>query len=88
MKRYLKIFKYYASKSIKARLAYRLDAFIGILGFLVENLILFTTLYLTISTVSSLNRWSVEMIGFLYGFYLIPKSLDHILTDQVWQLSN
>src|SRR5690606_20060830 len=26
--------------------------------------------------------------GFLYGYYLIPKSLDHILADQVWQLAN
>ncbi len=75
-------------RSIKARLAYRLDAFIGILGFLLENALTFFTLYLTISAIPSLNGWTVEMMGFLYGFYLIPKSLDHILSDQIWQLSN
>lgn len=88
MRKYLKLYPYYVSRSIKARLAYRFDAFIGILGFLLENALTFATLYLTISAIPSLNGWNVDMMGFLYGFYLIPKALDHILSDQVWQLAN
>lgn len=88
MKKYLKLYPYYVSRSIKARLAYRFDAFIGIVGFLLENAIMFTTLYLTISSIPALNGWNINMMGFLYGFYLIPKALDHIFSDQIWQLSN
>lgn len=88
MKKYLKLYPYYVSRSLKARLSYRLDAIIGILGFLIENTIIFSTLYLTITTIPSLNGWNIEMMGFLYGFYLIPKAIDHIFSDQVWQLSN
>src|SRR5690606_25861405 len=88
MRKYFKLYPLYVSRSLKARLAYRFDAFIGIFGFLLENALTFFTLYLTISAIPSLNGWTVEMMGFLYGFYLIPKSLDHILTDQVWQLAN
>lgn len=88
MKKYLKLYPYYVSRSIKARLSYRLDAVIGMFGFLIENTILFSTLYLTIRTIPSLNGWDINMMGFLYGFYLIPKAIDHIFSDQIWQLSN
>ena len=88
MKKYLKLYPYYVSRSIKARLAYRFDAIIGIFGFLLENAIIFSTLYLTISAIPSLNGWDIDMMGFLYGFYLIPKAIDHIFSDQIWQLAN
>jgi ABC-2 type transport system permease protein len=88
MKKYFKLYPLYVSRSIKARLAYRFDAFIGIFGFLIENVITFSTLYLTISAIPSLNGWTINMMGFLYGFYLIPKALDHILSDQIWMLAN
>lgn len=88
MKKYIKLYPYYVSRSIKARLMYRFDAFVGIFGFLLENTIAFATLYLTISAIPSLNGWNINMMGFLYGFYLIPKAVDHILSDQIWQLGN
>lgn len=88
MRKYLKLYPLYVSRSIKARLAYRLDALVGIFGFLIDNAITFSTLFLTISAIPSLNGWTINMMGFLYGFYLIPKSLDHILSDQIWQLAN
>lgn len=88
MKKYFKLYPLYVSRSIKARLAYRFDAFIGIFGFFIENVITFSTLYLTISAIPSLNGWTINMMGFLYGFYLIPKALDHILSDQIWMLAN
>ena len=88
MKKYIKLYPYYVSRSIKARLAYRFDAVIGIFGFLLENAIVFSTLYLTISAIPSLNGWDINTMGFLYGYYLIPKAIDHIFSDQIWQLAN
>ncbi len=86
--KYLRLYRFYFSKNVKSRLSYRLDAFIGIFGFLIENIILFSTLYLTVSTIPSLGGWDINMLGFLYGYYLIPKSIDHIFSDNVWQLAN
>lgn len=88
MKKYFKLYPYYVIRSIKARLTYRLDALIGIFGFLLENALMFSTLYLTLNSIPSLNGWDINMMGFLYGYYLIPKSIDHILSDQIWQLAN
>ena len=88
MKKYLKLYPYYVSRSIKARLSYRFDALVGILVFLIENVLTFSTLYLTISAIPSLNGWDINYMGFLYGYYLIPKAIDHIFSDQIWQLSN
>lgn len=88
MKKYLKLYPYYVSRSIKARLSYRFDAIVGILGFLINNVLVFSTLYLTINAIPSLNGWDINKMGFLYGFYLIPKALDHIFSDEIWQLSN
>ena len=55
MKKYLRLYPYYVSRSIKARLAYRFDAFIGILFFL-ENALIFSTMYLTISAIPPNGR--------------------------------
>lgn len=86
--KYLRLYKVYFSKSLKSRLSYKLDAIIGILGFLSTNAIMFSTLFLTISSIPSLNGWTINQLGFLYGFYLIPKALDHILSDNIWQMAN
>lgn len=74
--------------AIKAKLSYRMDALIGIFGFLCTNTVAFFTLYLTISSIPSLGDWSIEKMVFLYGICLIPKSIDHIFTDNIWAIGN
>lgn len=86
MKRYLKLYPLYVSKSIKARLSYKLDAFVGIFGFLLENALSFLALYWTVSSIPSLDGWSIEMMAFLYGYCQIPRAIDHIFSDQIWML--
>lgn len=86
--RHLKIYPYFIAMSIKGRLSYRIDAFIGIIGFITQNLATFFTMYFTLSAINSLDGFNLEMMGFLYGFLLIPKAIDHIFSDQIWQLSN
>lgn len=86
--KYLRLYKFYFAKSVKARLSYRLDTFIGIFGFSITNAVTFSTLYLTISSIPSLNGWDINKLGFLYGFYLMPKAIDHIFSDNIWQMAN
>lgn len=81
MKKYLRLYFYYVFRSIKVRLVYRFDVFIGILGFLLENVLIFLMMYLIIFVILFLNGWDINMMGFLYGFYLIFKLFDYILFD-------
>ncbi len=86
--KYLKIYPKYLAMALKAKLAYRMDAVIGMIGFLVTNTAAFLTLYLTISSIPSFGDWTIEKMVFLYGFCLVPKAIDHLLTDNVWTLGN
>lgn len=86
--KYLKIYPKYLAMAIKAKLAYRMDALVGMIGFLVTNTAAFLTLYLTISSIPSFGTWTIEKMVFLYGFCLVPKAIDHILSDNIWSLGN
>lgn len=88
MKRYFKLYFCYLGMAVKSKLAYRVDTFIGIISFLLINIASFSTLYLTLRTIPSLNGWTFEQMAFLYGFCLIPKSIDHVFTDNIWQIAN
>ena len=88
MKRYLKLYPKYLAMAIKSKLAYRTDAFFGILGFIVSNVANFCVLYLMISPISSIVTdgitWDINMLMFLYGCLLLPKGIDHMFTDNLW----
>lgn len=86
-KRYIHLYFRYISMSIKSRLTYKTDTIIGIFGFIVTNTINFLALYLTISSVNIIDGYTIENLIFLYGLCLIPKGIDHILTDNLWTLS-
>ena len=58
-----------------------------LLVFIVTNTINFLALYLTISSVNIIDGYTIENLIFLYGLCLIPKGIDHILTDNLWTLS-
>lgn len=84
--RYINLYFKYISMAIKSKLAYRMDVFIGIFGFVLTNAISFSTLYLTIASIGVIDGFTLENMAFLYGLYLIPKAIDHILSDNLWTL--
>jgi len=88
MLKYLKIYPKYLAMAIKSKLAYRMDAIIGSFGFIASNTAAFFTLYLTITAIPALGDWTIEKMVFLYGFCLVPKAIDHILSDNLWSLGN
>lgn len=95
IKRYLKLYKSYLALAFKTAIAYRADAIIGIIGFLISNIINFYILKLMISPISQFTIisnnttmvWDINMLMFLYGFILIPKGIDHMLSDDLWNLA-
>ena len=84
LKRYIKLYKTYLERAIKSRLEYKKDAIIGIISFLITNVTSFASLMFIVQSIPSLNGWTMYELGFLYGFSMIPRAIDHLLTDSLW----
>ncbi|MDY5440906.1 MAG: ABC-2 family transporter protein [Candidatus Enteromonas sp.] len=84
LKKYLKLYPHYLAMAIKSKLVYRLDAMLGIIGFFFSNGATFLSLYLALSSIGGLGKWSFFHIIFLYGFLMIPMGIDHMFTDRLW----
>ncbi|GAX46871.1 ABC transporter permease [Pseudolactococcus reticulitermitis] len=86
MRRILILEKIFIKQYLKQQIEYKVDFIVGVLGvFLTQGLnILF--LSLIFSQIPSLNSWSLSQIAFIYGFSLIPKGLDHLFFDNLWNV--
>lgn len=84
MERYIKLYIVYLQRAIKSRLEYKKDAVVGIISFVISNTIAVLSIYFVIRNIPSLNGWSMYELGFLYGFSMLPKAIDHLLTDSLW----
>ncbi len=83
----LKLYPKYVSMSLRSTLSYKADSIIMILSFMVTEVVSLATIYLIVGTVPSLGVWTFESLAFLFGFILIPKSIDHVFTDDLWILA-
>lgn len=86
MARYIKLYGIYLQRAIKSRLEYKKDAIIGIGSFLINNICSLLSLVFIVNSIPSLNGWSMYELGFLYGFSMIPRAIDHLLTDSLWYI--
>ena len=84
MRRYLRLYKVLIQSAIKSRLEYKADTVIGILSFFISNIATFSCLWMIIQAIPSLDGWTIWELGFLYGFAMLPKGLDHLFTDSLW----
>lgn len=73
--------------SLRSGLSYKADSIIMMVSFALTEAISLATLYLIVGNVPSVGIWTFETLAFLFGFVLIPKSLDHIFTDNLWILA-
>lgn len=88
MKRYIKLYFVYLDCAIKGRLEYKKDAVIGIFSFLIANLISFLSLMFVVNAIPDLNGWNKYELGFLYGFSMLPRAVDHMFTDSIWYVGH
>ena len=85
--RYLKLYATYAKLSIMSKLVYKVNTIIGIVAFLfLEGTSLFT-LYVLVSTVPSIDGYSIYHIGLLFGIANMAVGIDHLLTDKLWNVA-
>ena len=86
MKRLLKIYRMMLSQNIKALMEYRIDFIIGALSFMIDQAVGIGFIFIIFYQIPQLGGFTLDQIVFIYGFSLIPKGLDHMFTDNLWNV--
>ena len=85
--RYVKLYFTCLKRSLISRLEYKKDTFIGILSFFISNIASILSIYFIINSIPSLNGYTMYELGFLYGFSMLPIAIDHLFSDDLWNVS-
>lgn len=88
VKRYLKMYRIFMSQELKRFLEYKGDFIIGVIGLLISQIFNILFLAIIFSKIPNLLGWKYYQIVFIYGFSLIPKGLDHMLFDNLWNIGH
>lgn len=67
--------------------AYRMDFLLGSGSFFIRVGLQTVTVGVVFSHVPAVAGWSYHQVIFLLGFALLSRGLDHLFTDQLWELS-
>ncbi len=85
--RYLKLYFTYAKLSLMSKLVYKVNAIVGIVAFLFAEATSLLTLYFLVSTVPSIDGYSIYQVGLLFGLVNMAVGIDHLLTDRLWMVA-
>ncbi len=88
IKKYLKLYRRLSAQSLQTLMEYKVDFLIGLSGFLVSQVIGILTLNIIFNKIPELNGWNYNQVLLVYAIAQIPRGLDHMLTDNLWLLSN
>ena len=86
IRRALRIHRIFIAQELKKMMEYKGDFIVGVIGFLLvqcSNLLFF---FFFFANIPSLMGWSLDQIVFIYGFSLIPKGIDHLFFDNLWNI--
>jgi ABC-2 type transport system permease protein len=84
--RYLRLYFLIVSQYVKARMSYRADFVISVIGMAFANVPSFLGMVVVFNNVPSLAGWSFEELMFIYGFMLLATTVVQVIFDNVWQL--
>ncbi|ENM5772476.1 ABC-2 family transporter protein [Vibrio mimicus] len=87
MLRNIKLVLYLVNQYLKTLMFYRLDFYVGIVGFIFSQITSIAFLLMASVYVKSIGGWTVHEILLLYGVFQIPRGIDHLLTDNLWKIS-
>ncbi len=85
-KRYLRLYKIFAIQYTKTIMQSKVDFFMGFLGFATLQCVNLLTLTIVFQNIAEINGYSYHQMIFIYGFFLLPRGLDHLITDNIWIL--
>lgn len=87
MARYLKLYCTYAKLSLMSKLVYKTNVIIGIIAFLFTEATSLFTLYILVSSVPSIDGYTIYHVGLLFGITNMAVGIDHLLTDRLWTVA-
>lgn len=82
--RYVRLYGVCIKRSMISRLAYKKDTVIALFSFFFSNLCSLTALYFILQAIPALAGYTLYEVGFFYGFSMLPISLDHLFSDELW----
>ena len=85
--RFLKLYGTFIAQHIKKLMEYRIDFITGALSFLVGQITNIVFISIIFTQIPNLDGYEYYEIIFIYGFSLIPKGIDHLLTDNLWKVA-
>ena len=86
MKRYFRLHRIFVVQYLKRLMEYKVDFLLGAIGLVIAQAIQILFIGIIFSQIPKLQGWSFEEILFIYGFSLIPKSVDHLFFDNLWMV--
>ncbi len=86
-KRYAKLYKIFAIQFTKTIMQSKVDFLLGLVGFFLYQSLGLFTLTVIFQNIPSINGYSFEQMVFIYGFFQLPRGLDHLITDNIWILA-
>ncbi len=86
MLRYLRLHRIFISQYLKRLMEYKTDFLLGAIGLLIAQALGVLFLNIIFSAIPALEGYTFEEVLFIYGFSLIPKSLDHLFFDNLWMV--
>lgn len=84
MKRYLTIYRVFLTQYLKRLVNYRMDFLVGAASFVFVQAAGVLFIALVFAQIPDLNGYSYDQMLFLYGFFQIPRGIDHLFTDNIW----
>lgn len=86
MRRYFRLHCIFIIQYLKRLMEYKVDFLLGAIGLVIAQAIQILFIGIIFSQIPKLQGWSFEEILFIYGFSLIPKSVDHLFFDNLWMV--
>lgn len=86
LRRYLGLSWFLGGVGLHRLAAYRTDFILGAGAFVVRVGLQTAVVGLVFRQVPAVGGWSYHEVLFLLGFSLLPRGLDHLFTDQLWEL--
>ncbi len=87
LKRYARLYKVFAVQYTKTMMQSKSDFFLGFFGFLLTQSMGIITLAVIFQNIPAIDGYTFEQMIFIYGFFQLPRGLDHLLTDNIWLLA-
>lgn len=85
--RFLRLYKTFIAQHLKKLMEYRVDFLTGATSFLVNQITNIVFISIIFTQIPHIDGFSFYEILFIYGFSLVPKGIDHLLTDNLWKVA-